>query len=372
MIKKMLFGLCFLTLALATQAQIKSYQFKAGFNAQECDDMMVINNTFADTTNSYKTNNVLAQHQFKHHSASVGLDNAWSLWIRSDSTVIIALRGTTANSKSIVADFYCAMLPAVGEITLGEQDTLKYHLANEPKAAVHGGFLIGFAYLAKDIQPKLDSLYQSGYHNYIVTGHSQGGALCYYVSSWLWYLKKNGKYPSMGIKTYASASPKMGNMFFINDYDSVNHAEWAFSIVNSADVVTETPLTTQQLEEDMNTPNPFVSLYSKMNQLPFLKRIVLKNAFNKMKKGATKSSMAYQKYLGGYSEKIIKGMLPGIVLPKTVNTTYFLRPGVNISLQVNDRYKDFFKIYKSNLAHHGMKPYRFLLREYYTGLSNLE
>ncbi len=359
-------------LALSTIAQNKPYHFKAGFNAQEADDMMVLNTAFTDTTKNNQFIGFLPSYEFKHRSASIGLDNVWDLWIRTDSTVVIALRGTTANPKSIMADFYCAMLPAKGEIVLAPNDTLYYKLAQEPRAALHGGFLISFAYIAKDIKPKLDSLYTKGYRNYIITGHSQGGALTYYISSWLIYLKKDGIYPSLGIKTYASASPKIGNMFFVNDYDNINHAEWAFSSVNSADVIPESPLTTQQLEEDMNSPNPFLRLYDKMNELPLIKRIVLKSAFNKMKKGANKSSKAYQKYLGGYAEKIIKGMLQSIELPQSVNTTYFLRPGVNISLLSNENYQNFFKTYKSTLSHHGMKPYRFLLREYYEGLDPLK
>lgn len=371
MSKIILFLCLFLYLSVTVNAQSAASSLAPGFNAKECDDMMVLNAT-SDTINSYRSHATLPQYKLLYHSASMGLDNAWNLWVKSDSTLIISLRGTMPTSKSIISDFYCAMFPATGQITLHNQKVFDYNLATESKAAVHGGFLIGFAYLATDIQPKLDSLYKRGYQRYIVTGHSQGGALCFYVSSWLSKLKEDGQYPSLTVKTYASAAPKVGNMFFVNNFDNINKADWAFSVINSADVIPESPLTTQQFEEDMNSPNPFLSLYDKFDKLPLIKRWVLKSAFNKMKKSAIKSSKAYQKYLGEYPEKIIEKMLPGIKLPKAVNTTYFLRPGVNIALQVNERYNEFLKKPNSNLSNHSMPSYQFLLREYYTGLGKLE
>ncbi|MCF0052106.1 hypothetical protein LXM25_18715 [Dyadobacter sp. LJ53] len=46
------------------------------------------------------------------------------------------------------------MIPAQGEVVLNKNDTLRYQLATEPRAAVHAGWLLGFAFLAKDIAPK--------------------------------------------------------------------------------------------------------------------------------------------------------------------------------------------------------------------------
>src|SRR3546814_7335243 len=119
---------------------------------------------------------LLLGYMFGYKSASVGGDNVWELWRRTDSTVIVMLRGTTADPKSILADFLCAMSPAKGHIVLAPGDTLDYQLAAHTRAAVHTGFLIGFGYLAKDMLSKVDSLYAAGYRNYLVAGHSQGGS----------------------------------------------------------------------------------------------------------------------------------------------------------------------------------------------------
>lgn len=69
--------------------------------------------------------------------------------------------------------------------------------------------------------------------------------------------RKMGIYQNILVKTYASAAPKMGNMYFAYDYDNANRSRWSFSIINTADPVPEIPFTTQQIDIDMNDPNPY-------------------------------------------------------------------------------------------------------------------
>ncbi len=355
------------------QAQQGPYHFGPGFNARECDELLRLNFAFLDTAKESRFENFLAGYQFLYRTPNTGLDNACDLWLRSDSAVVIALRGTTADPKSILADFYCAMAPAKGELILPGNDTLKYQLAAEKRAALHAGFLIGFGFIAKDILPKLDSLYRKGYHNFLVTGHSQGGALCYYVSAWLMYLRKNGIYPRLGVKTYASAAPKTGNMYFAYDYDNTAHAEWTFSIINTADPVPEFPFTTQQVDRDMNEPNPMLNLMKRFDASSSQQANEAKKAFDKMLKSAARSSGTYQSFFGAYIKRLIDQLKPGISIPVTVNSTYFVRPGIAISLLVNDTY---LKHYENNndgpYYHHGVNAYRFLLRQYYDELGPLK
>lgn len=361
----------FVNSILPVYGQQTTFSFKPGFDQREADELLRLNFVFLDTS----TNNLFSGFQpgytLKYRSASMGLDNAWDLWIRSDSVAVITLRGTTADPRSILADFYCAMMPARGQILISGTDTISYHLANHPRAAVHAGFLVGFAFLSRDISPILDSLYRGGYRNFLVAGHSQGGALCYYVSAWMLYLERTGRYPGIRIKTYASAPPKMGNMYFAYDYDNLTRAEWTFSIVNSADAVPEMPFTTQQVKQDMNEPNPILRLQASTGKLPWLKRIVVRRAFRKMIKNASKSSEAYQHYLGGYAANFLRKAIPGISLPEPVNTTYFVRPGVPITLVINEAYTRFFSVNDGPYFHHGVVPYRYLLRQYYKGLAEM-
>lgn len=341
-----------------------SFEFKAGFNAQECDAILRLNLAFQDTTLDSKLENLADGYTIYHRTPSLGLDNRADIWIRQDSTVVIMLQGTTADKGSILADFYCAMVPAKGVVKTAKDRSFEYVLASDERSAVHAGFLIGFAYLGEYLEPKIKTLYSTGYRKFIIGGHSQGGALCYYVSAWLMQMKKQSVYPDIFVKTYASAAPKMGNMYFAYDYDNANLSQWSFSIVNTADPVPEMPFTTQQIDIDMNEPNPILNLMKRFDELPFLKRIMFKSAFNKMKKHAKKSSDAYQKYLGNYVGDFIHNILPELQLPEAVGSTYFVRPGVPIILATNEKYWNHYKD-GQKYFHHGIEPYRFLLREYF-------
>lgn len=354
-------------LFLSLHLHAETPPLKPGFDPQECEDIFKLNFAFLDTTANNPFTGFLDGYSMYHRSPAVGLDNSSDIWLRKDSSVVIMLRGTTAKMESIFADFYCAMMPAVGTIKLSNQRTFEYRLATDKRAAVHAGFLIGFAYLADNLQPKINELYMNGYRKFIIGGHSQGGALCYFFSAWLMQLRLAGTYRDIMIKTYASAAPKVGNMYFAYDYDNANLSEWSFSIINSEDPVPEMPFTTQQIDVDMNEPNPILNLMKRFDDLPFFKRIFLKSAFNKMKKRSKKSSDAYQKYLGKYVGNFIYKSLPGLELSPSLPTTYFVRPGVPITLSANQAYRDYYKD-GPKYFHHGVDPYRFLLRQYYTEL----
>jgi len=367
--KSIILFLCSALFSFSLYAQ--HHAFKAGFDSQECEEILKVNLAFEDTIKDNKFIDYIEGYKFLYSSPSIGLDNMYHIWLRSDSTIIISLRGTTPNINSIMADLYCAMLPANGSIKLDSNKSFEYHLASDPRAAVHAGFLIGYAFIADHALESIQNLYKDGYRNFIITGHSQGGALCYYVSAWLMQLRKIGVFPNLGIKTYASAPPKMGNMYFAYDYDNAQLSNWSFSIVNADDPVPEIPFTTQQVVIDMNEPNPILNLMNRFDDLPFLKRVVLKGAFNNMKKNAEKSSESYQKYLGKYVGSAIHKALPGLELPDAVKTTYYVRPGVPITLVPTQNYYEYFKDSPA-YYHHGLDQYRFLLREYYPGLSPYE
>ncbi len=373
MIRMFLLPALFVFHAFFSAGQAVSHSFGPGFDAAECDELLQLNTAFLDTTGQADFHDLAPGYRPDYRSASLGLDNAWMLWVRADSTVVILLRGTTADPRSLLADFLCAMSPAKGRVVLGPSDTVSYHLADLDRAAVHTGFLIGFAYLSREMRMRTDSLYARGYRNFLVAGHSQGGALCYYVSSWLYYLERDGVYPGIRVKTYASAAPKMCNMYFAYDYEHIMREGWAYSVVNSADPVPEMPFTTQQPEVDINQPSPVVMMQKRIGRLPFFERMVVKRAFNKMQKGAVRSSLAYQKYLGGYTGKFITDMMPGLAIPEQVNTTYFVRTGVPVSLIVNDAYRNYFRKLSEQgpYYHHNPLTYRFLLREYYEGLPEM-
>src|SRR5690606_12395627 len=153
--------------------------------------------------------------------------NRWDLWMNKDSVVVISIRGTTQTTASWVANFYSAMVPAKGELLLAEKDTFKYKLAQDPKAAVHIRWLISMAYLSRSIIPTIDSLADSGIKNFIILGHSQGGAIAFLLTSYIHNLQMEGKIPAeTNFKTYCSAAPDPGNLFYAYEYENLTKNGW--------------------------------------------------------------------------------------------------------------------------------------------------
>lgn len=359
------------TFSLVTvQAQSEKRSLKPGFNAIEADESLLLFDAFMNRmpVEKYADSMGLSDFQLMYRSKSMGFDNLYDVWLHRDSIVVLMLRGTTQDSKSLLADFYCAMVPAIGEVKLNDSTKFNYKISADDRATVHAGFLAGFAFIANDFRATLDSLYKTGYRQFMVAGQSQGGALVYYTSAWLHYLSADGIYPGLIVKSYAAASPKMANSYFVYDYDHWTRSEWSFSITNSFDPIPEMPLTTQQLIPDINKENPLLAAKLGLKSEPFLKRMALKFAYNQMERKATKSSKSYQKYLGKYVGKFIGNMLPELELPEHVNTTYFLRPGVPISLVPTAEYFDYFNAKKIDYYNHSIEAYRYLLRMQYKEL----
>src|SRR5690606_37727141 len=171
MMKKIL--LAFLILQSQAYAQQET-RLQPKFDLQECKESLLLFDAFMNEVpvTEFASKHQLTNYKFSYRSPAMGLDNMWDLWIREDSTVFLVMRGTTGDPKSLLADFYCAMLPAQGEIRLNNQTTFSYKVAQHPEAAIHAGFLTSFAFIANDAQPKIDSLYNIGYSQYIVAGHS--------------------------------------------------------------------------------------------------------------------------------------------------------------------------------------------------------
>ncbi len=90
-------------------------------------------------------------------------------------------------------------------------------------------------------------------------GHSQGGAIAYLLTAHFYNLQQQGKLPAdIRFKTYCSAAPKPGNLYFAYDYETTTRGGWACNVVNAADWVPETPFSVQTVS-DFNTTNPFVN-----------------------------------------------------------------------------------------------------------------
>lgn len=351
-----------ITIAHTSFAQV----LKPGFDKAQYIEMMKISARFGDT-NYVKKIPAPNGYDFNYRSPVVGLDNCWDLWVGKSSdamtgkTAVISLRGTTQNSVSWLANFYAAMVPAKGEIHLSDSTIFNYELAADPKAAVHVGWLISTAFLSKSIRHKIDSCYQHGIKEFIIMGHSQGGAIAYLLTSYLAHLQQQQLLPAdIHFKTYCSAAPKPGNLYYAYEYETMTQNGWGYNVVNSADWVPETPMSVQTLA-DFNVTNPFVNAKKMISKQPFTKRIALNYMFNRLDKPTKRAQKNYQKYLGTFTSKMVKAQIPGFEPPAYYNSNNYVRTGSTIVLFADAAY---YQIYPDNeknvFIHHGHPAYLYL------------
>ncbi len=306
--------------------------------------------------------------QLLYASPETDLKNQWNLWLYKGNIAVVSIRGTTPNMPSWSENFYTAMVPASGTVQLNDTTTVTYKLASDSLAAVHAGWLVGMASIARDVEKHLVQLKDSlRINNVIVTGHSQGGAISYLLTAYLHYRIKDGKLPQFNIKTYSSAAPKPGNVYFAYDYELIT-GNMAFNVVNTADWVPQVPLSVETID-DLNPINPFVVAKDGLSKLKFPKNIVLKHVFNKVKKSADKTRDYYIYYFGKKMYPIITKYSPQLKEPqyyksmdyvRTGNTVIF-RPGKNYLKERPYTAKD---ISKNIFRHHFFSSYLMLAEEY--------
>ncbi len=300
-----------------------------------------------------------------YRSPVTGLENRWDLWMNKEHSVaVISIRGTTAGSVSWLENFYAAMVPAKGQLQLSDSTTFAYQLADNNKAAVHIGWLVGMAGMANDIVSNIDSCYKTGIHNFYIMGHSQGGAIAYLLTSYLHYQQVNGSLPKdIYFKTYCSAAPKPGNLFYAYDYERLTSGGWAYNVVNTADWVPQTPVAIQTLD-DFNATNPFVNAKAIIRKQKFPKNLVLRHAYNRLTKTTRKARNTYQKYLGDIVYKFARKTLSEFKQPDYYNSMQYERAGNFIILNAGADYYAKFPDSKTNLfVHHGFDAYMYLLNK---------
>lgn len=357
MYKKLPFLLSLLLSLCVAHAQ----QLKPGFNKEEYSNLMKVSAEFGDS--SYAASiPVPSGYKLLYRSPIMGLDNLWDLWATEKGVPIISIRGTTSAEISWMANFYAAMVPAKGTLILTNTYSFDYNLAANPRAAVHTGWLISTAFLVQDMLPKIDSLYKAGKQEFLIMGHSQGGAIAFLLTAHLRSLQLQNKLPTnIRFKTYCSAGPKPGNLYFAHEYEAATQEGWAYNVVNSADWVPETPVTVQTLN-DFNQVNPFINANGIIKKQSFFKRLALNYAYGKLRKPNDKAAKNYKKFLGTYIAKTIKKHLPYFEEPVYAPTIDYVRTGNTITLLADE---DYFKLFSQDpekiFIHHFHPPYLYLL-----------
>jgi len=352
-----------LLFALLYGSAIYAQQLRPGFDKTECIELLEMGAKFGDSLYQSKIPDP-ANYKMIYRSKVVGMDNCWDLWINKNGVAVISIRGTTKTAVSWLENFYAAMVPARGELHLSDSLIFKYDLVSNPRAAVHVGWLIGTAFLSYDIIPKIDSLYKSGTKEFIVTGHSLGGALSFLMTSLLYSLQKQNRLAAdIRFKTYCFASPKVGNLYYAYDYEALTQFGWAYNIVNSADWVPENMFSIQTAD-DFNNTNPFTHAKEQIGKLPFPKDLVLKYLYNQMDGPIRKAEYRFQNCLGNGLENYIKKAIPGFQPPSYFNSMAYVRVGNTIVLLADT---DYYKLFPDNsntiFVHHLHPAYYYLVQK---------
>lgn len=351
-----------LLLTISLSPNVSAQHLKPGFDKQEFVELLKIGARTSTNAGFYNKLPAPQRSTLIYQSENIGFDNLWQLWRRDDGVGIISIRGTTKTSVSFLANLYAAMVPAKGNMELEKDYTFNYNLSNDPKAAVHVGFLIATAYLARDILPKIDSGYKAGIHEFIITGHSQGGAITYSLTSYMDQLQKEGRLPKdIRFKTYAAASPKPGNLFYAYSFEELTKDGWAYNVVNTVDWVPEVPMSIQTLN-DFNVTNPFINAKKLVKKQKFPLNLVLLHAYNQLSKPAKKAQRHYEKWLGKRVSKFVKKSLKDFSAPEYFSSNNYVRTGTTIVLTPDSSYYEKFPEIKDSIWHnHTQVPYLFLM-----------
>lgn len=346
---------------LLVNAQSK---LKPGFHKDEYIETLRMASSFADDDYSRTTKiESPANFEHKYRSPIVGLENCWDLWISGDSVAAISIRGSVPKALSWSANYYAGMVPASGVMVVG--DSVEYKLTDNKAAAVHTGWLAASLFLYKDMKPRIDSLYRAGIRDFIVAGHSQGGAICYIMTALLRQLQIDGKLPAdIQFKSYASAAPKPGNTQFAYEYENMTRGGWAYNVISAIDWVPETPLSVQTLN-DFVPNSPFSEAEKMIKEQKMGDRIKYRFLYSQLKNPTNRSNRRLKKYLGKSVGKMVENEVEGFKQPKYFDSACYMRTGTIVVLIPNeDYYGKFSAISEDKFIHHMYNAYRFLIDKY--------
>ncbi len=360
---------CFivLTFIVGTTHCFAQNILKPGFNPKEYADLLSLTFYKSSIPDSVKRLTAVDPYKQVYRSPEMGLLNLWSLYLRNDNVGVIDLRGTVSNMVSWMENFYAAAIPATGSLQLNDTTTFNYKFANNPNAQVHVGWAFAIGFLGPDVVAKINQYYKSnGTKDFFISGHSQGGALANLMRSYLEYETQKGNLPKdIVYKTYSSAAPKVGNMYYAYDFDFLTRGDWAFTIVNAADWVPESPFSVQTLS-DFNYSNPFPGLKKTIKKQKLLPRLVLGGMYKKLDKSTVKAQKRLEKYLGKRLYKMVKKQHPQYKQPVYAGGNNYMRSGVPIVLMPSEAYmKKFPDSRETPFVHHMFTSYSFLLNEIY-------
>ena len=333
------------------------------FNPSEYSELLKLAERTRDTPWTKVKSQPPRNCELIYRSEEAGLLNRWDFWKRGDGVGIIVIRGTNGTNTSWLENFYAGMIPAQGAVKLNDSTSVPYKVAEDPKAYVHAGWMLAVAAMGPGMIRKINEYYRQGIHEYIIFGHSQGGAISFLMRSYLAYA--DGLPKDIVFKTYASAAPKPGNLYYAYDFDFITRGGWGLRVVNARDWVPETPFSLQT-SADFNPVSPFWDIKDRLKKQRWPLRVALRYMYGRLDRPAKRASRRMQRVLGKLAYKRVKKILPGYQQPGFVNSHNYTPAGTPVILYPVKGYDEKFPFDGKNIfLNHMMEPYRWELEQIY-------
>ena len=217
---------------------ISRAQLSSGFEPAEARDMIALCNSFTFLDLYGSDEEIIPEgYELVHTSSIIGMDNLFQVY-RKGEVGVINLRGSTAHKDSWMENFYSVMIPAQDTIVI---DSLPhpYVFGKEDSCSVHAGYALAIAFLVDSVEHQIHELRQSGVRHFLITCHSQGGALAQLLMAYVHH-HPDSRIRDNFYKTYAFASPKPGNKIFAQEYTK-NHKGYSYDVINPADLIPRFP-----------------------------------------------------------------------------------------------------------------------------------
>jgi hypothetical protein len=293
--------------------------------------------------------------------------NRFDVWLTNDQRAVITIRGTIVDTgaMSFSAAFYSLMAPANGKIKISDTSWFEYKLAELSGAGIHLGMLLGLYFISGDLIDQVNARYRDGIRDFIIVGHSQGSGISLLATSYLWYLRKAGKLPAdIRFKTYSIATPKIGNLQYVYDYEKLTAGGYALSVNNVIDWVPCIAMTFQATK-DFPKVSPFRNIREFILGVNYTPGPRFDEGFEKFSKDIPNViDQVTQSIHESVYPKIARA-IPGYVEPECMTSFDFVRSGLCVPL-VPD--KEYYKLFPNDPArfkvweNHSVYPYYILVK----------
>jgi hypothetical protein len=252
------------------------------------------------------------------------MDNKFEVYENGEIGVI-NYRGSTEKIMSWVENFYSAMIPAKGTITI-EDELHEYVFAKNENTAVHAGYSLTVVLLSEKIIKEVKALNKKGIYHIVITGHSQGGALATMTRAYLENLHEGELSTKNTFKTYAFAQPMCGNKEFADEYNmSFSENGTSYSIINPKDPVPHLPF--NYTEDKLITKQKIKGWL--FGETDFEAKKLGQSAFIRLfEKGLT----SYIKNSNALINKVVNLQVGKVELPKYVSDINYYPTGIKKEL----------------------------------------